>query len=284
MTQAAHISEPEAETNNYLRMAKAIRFIDAHAGEPISLNDVAAEIGLSPFHFERLFARWAGLSPLQLKRYIAFRSARDALVQGESVLDAAMSAGLSGPGRLHDQSVTFEAMSPGDVRARGRGLVLAHGVHESPFGQALVFTTPRGVAGLAFSDPGEEDAAFADMRGRWPLAEIREAQAETQWVADAIAKAGARVPLHLEGSNLQVKVWEALLAIPPGKITNYSAIAKAAGAPSAVRAVASAIGANPVSYFIPCHRVLRTTGALGGYRWGLARKKTMLAYDRMQTL
>ncbi len=250
---------------------------------PLALADIASAAGLSPFQFERLFARWAGVSPLRLKRYLAFRNARARLEAGASVLEAALDAGLSGPGRLHALSVAIEAMTPGEIKARGSGLSLAYGIHDSPFGLALVLASERGVAGLTFADPGEEDKALAQMRARFPAARFREAKRETAWVAAAIEKAATRVPLHLCGTNLQIKVWEALLEISPGRTTSYSAVARAAGAPAATRAVASAIGANPVAFFIPCHRVLRKSGALGGYRGGLERKMAMLAYEAVQT-
>ena len=267
---------------DYLRMTKAIAFIEAHTDRPLALADIANAAGLSPFQFERLFARWAGVSPLRLKRYLAFRNARARLEAGASVLEAALDAGLSGPGRLHALSVAIEAMTPGEIKARGSGLSLAYGIHDSPFGLALVFMSERGVAGLTFADPGEEDKALAQMRARFPAARFREAKSETAWVAAAIEAASARVPLHICGTNLQIKVWEALLDIPPGGTTSYSAVARAAGAPTATRAVASAIGANPVAYFIPCHRVLRKSGALGGYRGGLERKMAMLAWEALQ--
>jgi AraC family transcriptional regulator of adaptative response/methylated-DNA-[protein]-cysteine methyltransferase len=273
---------PVPRAADYMRMAKAIAFIEAHAGKPLLLDEAAAAAGLSPFHFERVFARWAGVSPLRLKRYLTFREARARLEDGASVLDAALAAGLSGPGRLHALSVTIAAMTPGELKRQGAGLSLAYGLHDSPFGIAVVLMSARGVVALEFADPGEEDKALAKMRARLPEAHFRAARDETAFVADAIGKAAARVPLHLFGTNLQLKVWEALLAIPPGRVTSYEAVAQATGAPTAVRAVASAIGANPVAYLIPCHRVLRKSGALGGYGGGLPRKMAMLAYEELQ--
>jgi AraC family transcriptional regulator of adaptative response/methylated-DNA-[protein]-cysteine methyltransferase len=268
---------------DYMRIAKAIAFIEAHALGPLALADIAEAAGLPAFQFERLFARWAGVSPLRLKRYLAFRAARAGLDAGASVLEAALDAGLSGPGRLHALTLAVEAVTPGEIKRRGAGLELAYGIHDSPFGLAVVLVSERGVAGLFFADAGEEDKALAKMRARFPLARFRESQSKTAAAAAQIGKAAARVPLHLCGTNLQLKVWEALLSIPPGRTTSYDAVARAAGAPRAVRAVASAIGANPVAYFIPCHRVLRKTGALGGYAGGLPRKRAMLAYEALRS-
>lgn len=277
-----HEAEPFPRAKAYVAMAKAIAFIEANAGVPLSLGAIARAAGLTPFALERAFARWAGLSPLRFKRYLAFRQARARLEGGASVLEAALETGLSGPSRLHDLSVTIAALTPGELKSRGRGLLLAYGFHDSPFGIAVVLMSPRGVAGLSFADPGKEEEALADLAARFPEARCRAAQGETAFVAEAIGKAAARVPLHLAGTNLQLKVWEALLAIPPGRRTSYSAVAARAGVPSAVRAVANAIGQNPVAYLIPCHRVLRKSGALGGYGGGLPRKMAMLAYEEIQ--
>jgi AraC family transcriptional regulator of adaptative response/methylated-DNA-[protein]-cysteine methyltransferase len=277
-----HEAEPFPRAQAYGAMAKAIAFIEANAGAPLTLAEIARAAGLSPFALERVFTRWAGLSPLRFKRYLAFRQARARLEGGASVLAAALEAGLSGPARLHDLSVAIAAMTPGELKARGRGLALAYGFHDSPFGIAVVLMSARGVAGLSFADPGEEEAALSDLRARYPQANFRPAQDETAFVAEAVGKAAASVPLHLCGTNLQLKVWEALLSIPPGRKTSYSAVARHAGVPQATRAVANAIGANPVAYLIPCHRVLRKSGALGGYGGGLKRKMAMLAYEEIQ--
>lgn len=283
--RASLAAEPDTTppSADYVRVAAAIRYIVHHKTESISLAAIAAAVGATPFQVERLFGRWVGISPMRLKRYLAYGKARTALRSGHPVLDAALAAGLSGPGRLHDLSLSIEAMSPGLVRSGGQGLALTWGCHDSPFGSALIFVTPKGVAGIGFADPGDESHVFEDLRRRWPEAECRRSEDKTAWVAAAIRKASGQVPLHLGGTNLQLNVWEALLAIPPGQTSTYGAIAQAIGKPHAARAVGSAIGANPVAWLIPCHRVLRATGAFGGYRWGLERKSVMLAWEALRS-
>jgi AraC family transcriptional regulator of adaptative response/methylated-DNA-[protein]-cysteine methyltransferase len=279
-------SRSDRNSADYHRIERAIRFLDASSPTRPSLDDVAKHVGMSPFHFQRLFTRWAGISPKRFSQVLALEYAKDRLRDSRNMIDATYDAGLSSGGRLHDLFVNLEAMTPGEFRDNGQGLRISAGFHESPFGEALIATTERGVCGLSFHD-GSRRAALRDLAERWPQATIEERPRVTAPVASRIFKAleirdpAGLVPLGLlvRGTNFQVKVWRALLQIPVGSVATYEDIATAIGAPSAVRAVGTAIGRNPVAFLIPCHRVIRTTGALGGYRWGLPRKRAMLAWE-----
>ncbi len=252
-----------------------------------SLDTLADEVGTTPTALQKLFTRWAGLSPKAFLQAITLDNARRLLDDGMPLLDAALELGMSGPGRLHDLFVTHEAMSPGDYKSRGRGLTIRFGWHLSPFGLALIMATDRGLAGLAFADPGEERAAFADMSGRWPNAEYVEDMAATLPYATRIFDPSRWRPdeplkVVLIGSDFQVRVWEALLKIPLGRARSYSGLAAEIGRPTASRAVGAAIGANPISFVVPCHRALGKAGALTGYHWGLTRKRAMLGWEAGQ--
>jgi AraC family transcriptional regulator, regulatory protein of adaptative response / methylated-DNA-[protein]-cysteine methyltransferase len=252
-----------------------------------SLEELAAEVGDTPTGLQKLFTRWAGLSPKSFLQAVTLDHARRLLDQGMPLLDAAYEVGMSGPGRLHDLFVTHEAMSPGDYKSRGAGLTIRYGWHISPFGIALVMATDRGLAGLAFCDPGGERATFEDMTSRWPNASYIEDMAATAPYAARIfepAKWRGEEPLRvvLIGTDFQVRVWEALLKIPMGRARTYSSIAAEIGAPQASRAVGAAIGANPVSFVVPCHRALGKSGALTGYHWGLTRKRAILGWEAGQ--
>lgn len=270
----------------YTQIAQAIDYIVANYPAQPPLARIAAHIGLSPSHFQRLFTRWAGISPKRLLGAIAADHARALLRQSHSVLDTAYAVGLSGPGRLHDLLITHEAMSPGAFKAYGQGVEIGWGWHPSPFGDCLVLETDRGICGLAFAGDGEQPAVLADMFARWPDAHFVPAPVRAaRRVQQIFAPPGregetAPLPLLLIGTNFQIKVWEALMRIPYGHTVSYQDLAHAIGNPGAVRAVGSANGRNPISYLIPCHRVLRKSGALGGYHWGLARKQAMLAFER----
>ena len=266
---------------DYARVERAIRFLEQHAGRSPSLAEVAKGAGLSPAHFQRLFTRWAGISPKRFLQFLAKERAVGLLSRSATVLDASWDAGLSGPGRLHDLLVSTEAVTPGEVASGGRGVAIAWGFHPTPFGECLLGITDRGICHLAFVGPGGRHQALADLRRRWPQATLREDRAAAARTAErAFAGTGsARVRLHLAGTNFQVKVWEALLRIPPGAATTYGDIARRIGRPSAARAVAGAVAANPVAWLIPCHRVLRSLGALAGYRWGIERKQAMLGWE-----
>ncbi len=261
---------------------RAIELIDAARAEGrgvLALDVLAREMGMSPAHFQRVFSRWAGVSPKRYQQYLALDHARRLLRERFTTLEAAHHAGLSGQGRLHDLFLRWEAMSPGEYARRGEGLEICYGWFESPFGEVLAMGTAKGLCGMAFAAELGRDVAFADMAARWPKARFREDEARIRpWVEAAFGQGGA-ARLHLIGAPFQIKVWEALLAIPSGHVTTYGEIARAIGNPRAVRAVGTAVGRNPVSWLIPCHRALRKSGALGGYHWGLPVKRSMLAWE-----
>jgi AraC family transcriptional regulator of adaptative response/methylated-DNA-[protein]-cysteine methyltransferase len=252
-----------------------------------SLDALAAEIGDTPTGLQKLFTRWAGLSPKSFLQAVTLDHARRLLDEGMPLLETAYEVGMSGPGRLHDLFVTHEAMSPGDYKSRGAGLTISYGWHVSPFGIALVMATDRGLAGVAFCDPGGERAALDDMSSRWPNARFVEDAGATASYAARIfdpQRWRGEEPLRvvLIGTDFQVRVWEALLRIPMGRAKSYSAIAAEIGAPKASRAVGAAIGANPLSFVVPCHRAVGKSGALTGYHWGLTRKRAMLGWEAGQ--
>ena len=267
-------------TEDYARMAEAIRFIDSTREEQPGLDTVAGHLGLSPGHFQRLFSRWVGVSPKKYQQYLTLGHARTLLRERHSVLDTTLETGMSGPGRLHDLFVGWEAMTPGEFARGGAGLDIAHGHGDTPFGDALILWTERGICGLAFTAETGREAAMADMRGRWPDARYREdAGRGTAMLHEIFGGGGNGVHLAVLGAPFQVKVWEALMAIPSGHVTTYSDIAARIGNPKAVRAAGTAVGRNPVSWLIPCHRALRKSGELGGYHWGLPVKRAMLAWE-----
>lgn len=264
------------------RVAEAIAILSRRDGAPPpTVPELAAHVRLSTSQLHRLFARWAGTTPKRFLQFVTANGARDRLLDDASVLEATYASGLSSAGRLHDLMVTIDAMTPGEVGTHGAGLELRTGTHETPLGRVLVATTPRGICLLTFvdpTDPSSGDPSTVAAR-RWPRANVVHDPATT-WAAIAPAFGGtAPVRLHVSGTNLQLKVWEALLRIPEGTTASYGQVAAAVGRPAAVRAVASAVGRNPVAYLIPCHRVIRSTGHLGGYAWGLDRKRLLLARE-----
>jgi AraC family transcriptional regulator, regulatory protein of adaptative response / methylated-DNA-[protein]-cysteine methyltransferase len=263
------------------RMAAAIAYLAAHYRDQPSLEEAAAAVGLSPFHFQRQFSRFVGVSPKAFIGHLSLNHAKRELAQGASVLAAALEAGLSGPSRLHDLCLKIEAMTPGDYAKAGQGVIIEYGFAHCPFGLALVLVTEKGVCGLGFGSEGEEDSMLADMTGRWPKATYRENATRAATLIQRIFAPGQTemLPLHLMGTPFQVKVWEALLAIPSGHFTTYGTIAKKIATPDSSRAVGAAVGRNPISWLIPCHRVLGSSGALTGYHWGIARKRAMLALE-----
>jgi AraC family transcriptional regulator of adaptative response/methylated-DNA-[protein]-cysteine methyltransferase len=268
----------ERDSYHYAVIARAIEHIAARAPEQASLEEVAGAVGLSPAHFQRVFSQWVGVSPKRYQQYLALDHAKRLLAERRSVLDTAHAAGLSGGGRLHDLFLRWEAMSPGAFARAGEGLEIAWGWFDSPFGPALAMGTDRGLCGLAFAAEVGRAAAMADLMARWPQARFLEApERVAPWVEAAFGGGAAR--LHLIGAPFQIKVWEALLQVPSGHITTYSDLAAAIGRPRAVRAVGTAVGRNPVSFLIPCHRALRKAGGLGGYHWGLGVKRAMLAWE-----
>ncbi|MGB3407694.1 MAG: bifunctional helix-turn-helix domain-containing protein/methylated-DNA--[protein]-cysteine S-methyltransferase [Jannaschia sp.] len=264
---------------HYATMRRAIELIDAHADAPPSLDALAAEMHMSPAHFQRVFSAWAGVSPKRFQQYLALGHAKALLQQRATVFDAAASAGLSGTGRLHDLFLRWEAMSPGDYARGGAGLAIRFGWIDSPFGDLLVMATDRGICGTAFAAETGCAAAMADLKGRWPEATFVEDHAAVASLASDLFRGAGEARLHLIGAPFQIKVWEALMEIPSGHVTTYGDIATRIGNPRAVRAVGTAVGRNPVSWLIPCHRALRKSGGLGGYHWGLPVKRAMLAWE-----
>ena len=266
------------------RIARAIRYLDEHVHDQPELAQVAAAVQLSEYHFQRLFRRWAGVSPKRFLQFLTAEHARRVLVSSANVLDAALESGLSGPGRLHDLTINVHALSPGEVRRRGEGLVVRYGYHGSPFGECLLGSTDRGICALGFVDAGGRDETLDDLRSRWPRAIWQRDDQATRRLADRVfylapARGDPALALHVHGTNFQVRVWEALLRVPEGALVTYGALARAVGDPRASRAVGSAVGANPISYLIPCHRVIRSTGVVGNYRWGSTTKKALIGWE-----
>jgi AraC family transcriptional regulator of adaptative response/methylated-DNA-[protein]-cysteine methyltransferase len=277
----ASAASPE---DDYRVVRQVIEFLTENWREQPSLDAAAAAVGLQPMRLQKLFTRWAGLTPKAFLQALTLDHARALLAQSATVLDTAYEVGLSGPGRLHDLFVTHEAVTPGAYRARGEGLVIRYGFHPSPFGRALIMSTERGLAGLAFADPGEETATLADMMVRWPRAQYVEDVARTAPLARRIfdpAQWRPETPLRivLIGSDFEIRVWETLLALPLGSATTYSDLARRIERPGAARAVGGAVGRNPVCFVVPCHRVLGRSGAITGYHWGLTRKRAILGWE-----
>jgi len=271
--------------SDYETVSRVVELLTEDYREQPSLEAIARQLGQSPTQLQKTFTRWAGLSPKAFLQAVTLDHAKRLLGrEGLPLLEASYELGLSGPGRLHDLFVTHEAMSPGEWKARGAGLTIRYGFHPSPFGVALVMITDRGLAGLAFNDAGAEKASFADMAGRWPNALYVEDSATTAGYAARIFnsdqwQAGEPLRVVLIGSDFQIRVWQALLKIPMGKAVTYSDVASDIGQPTASRAVGAAIGRNPISFVVPCHRALGKSGALTGYHWGLTRKRAMLGWE-----
>ncbi|MEL7343979.1 MAG: bifunctional helix-turn-helix domain-containing protein/methylated-DNA--[protein]-cysteine S-methyltransferase [Pseudomonadota bacterium] len=259
-------------------MRRAIERIDSDEGRNMSLEEIAAEMNLSPAHFQRLFSRWAGLSPKRLQQFLTLDHAKALLSERHTTLETAQAVGLSGSSRLHDLFLRWEAMSPGEFAKKGAGMTLRYGWFDGPFGRTLAMATDKGLCGMAFAEETGDDLALSDMMARWPAATFVE---DPGFMAANVAAAfgGGEACLHLIGAPFQIKVWEALMRVPTGHVTTYSDIAASIGKPRAVRAVGTAVGRNPISWLIPCHRALRKSGALGGYHWGLPVKRAMLAWE-----
>jgi AraC family transcriptional regulator, regulatory protein of adaptative response / methylated-DNA-[protein]-cysteine methyltransferase len=274
--------ETDSPGYHYGVIARAIERIDAAGGAPLPLDQLAADLRMSPAHFQRVFSRWVGVSPKRYQQYLALDHARQLLAERFTLLDAADEVGLSGTGRLHDLFLRWEAMSPGEFARAGEGLTIFWGWFESPFGPALVMGTERGICGIGFADEPGAEATMEDLVSRWQKATYVEDPMMLRPWALAAFGAGSRgeeTPLFMIGAPFQIKVWEALLRVPSGHVTTYSEIATSIGSPRAVRAVGTAVGRNPVSWLIPCHRALRKSGGLGGYHWGLPVKRAMLAWE-----
>ncbi|MDF0598359.1 bifunctional helix-turn-helix domain-containing protein/methylated-DNA--[protein]-cysteine S-methyltransferase [Psychromarinibacter halotolerans] len=274
--------QSQEDSYHFAVMRRAIDLIDEGAADGLSLDELAGAMKMSPAHFQRLFSRWVGVSPKRYQQYLTLDHARAMLRSNFTTLATSHAVGLSGPGRLHDLFLRWEAMSPGDYARAGEGLTILWGWFESPFGPALVMGTDKGICGIGFAAETGEEAAMEDLLSRWPKATfVEDPMALRPWVLNAfgVEDAGQPTPLFLIGAPFQIKVWEALLSIPTGQVTTYSEIARAIGNPRAVRAVGTAVGRNPISWLIPCHRALRKSGGLGGYHWGLPVKRALLAYE-----
>ena len=276
-----NLSSPEPR--DFRRIARAIEFVASHFREQPSLEEIAAAAGMSEYHFARVFRQWAGISPKQLVQRLSLEAAKESLSDDASVLQAALDAGLSGPGRLHDLFVALEAVTPGEFKSRGEGLTIRYGTADTPFGPARIATTARGTAFLGFADSAGRVAGWPEYREAWRAAKWQADEAAARQVARAIwgvaPPGGRRLTLWVHGSNFQIQVWRALLAQGASATLSYEALARMIGRPTAARAVGTAVGANPVAWLIPCHHVLRKNGALGGYRWGIERKRAMLAWE-----
>ena len=268
----------QSPSYHYAVIARALRLIDA-AGPALTLDDLARQMDMSPAHFQRVFSQWVGISPKRYQQYLTLDHARRLLAERFTVLDTALATGLSGPSRLHDLFLRWEAMSPGDYARGGAGLTLFTGWFDSPFGPVLAMGTGRGLCGMGFAAEMGAEATTEDLTRRWPAATyVADPERLRPWVEAAFGK-GGEAALHLIGAPFQIKVWEALMRVPSGHVTTYSEIAGAIGHPAAVRAVGTAVGRNPVSFLIPCHRALRRDGGLGGYHWGLPVKRAILAWE-----
>ena len=270
------------DSREFARMTRAIEFIEREYQRQPKLAEIARHVGLSDFHFNRLFRRWTGLTPKQYLAEVTSRAASAALRDEPSVMEAAHSVGLSGGGRLHDLTVTLEAMSPGEIRAGGEGVEIRHGITVTPFGSAFVAETARGLLRLSFLDGRSDAAEMATLRASWPRARFVRDDKRVAELAAAIWSDGHKtvtLPLAVSGTNFQVQVWRALLELDPGATVTYSALARKLGKPDGARAVGNAVGANPIAWVIPCHRVLKASGELGGYRWGAARKQMIRRWE-----
>lgn len=283
--------EAQNQTRDYARVEKAIRYIEAHYRDQPPLDRIAAETGLSPHHFQRLFTRWAGISPKQFVRYLTVDYAKAALDRTGPVLDAALESGLSGPSRLHDLFVDYEAVTPGEYKTMGAGLDFRYGFHDGPFGGFLLAATDRGICSLTFVDAAakERDARLGELRARWPGGAFIHDPDFTGGLAERAFAPGTNGPsgplrVWLKGTNFQIKVWEALLLVPMGRLSSYGEIGRAMGKPRAARAIGTALADNPVAWLIPCHRVIRATGGFKtDYRWGSARKRAMIGWEAAQS-
>lgn len=271
--------------DDYTRVTRVIEYLEARHTEQPDLATLAQVVELSPAHFHRLFVQWAGVTPKDFLQCLTLEHARSLLRRGESVLDTALQTGLSGPGRLHDLCVSLEAASPGEMKSGGWGWTMVYGVAATPFGQCALAESPRGLCVLSFIDPEPESQVLEEMNREWPQARwLRDDRVAESWAARIFigrekGNAGTSLKVFVRGTPFQVRVWQALLRIPTGTLTTYGELAARVGNPTASRAVGSAVGANPLSYLIPCHRVIRGTGVIGEYRWGHLRKRALIAQE-----
>jgi AraC family transcriptional regulator, regulatory protein of adaptative response / methylated-DNA-[protein]-cysteine methyltransferase len=282
-------SENVYDSEDYDRIARAIAFMRQHHLSQPDLATVAQHLRLSEYHFQRLFTQWAGISPKRFLQYLTIEYAKSKINQTQSLLNLTLDVGLSSPGRLHDLFVNLEAMSPGEFKAGGAGLQIHYGIHDTPFGKALIATTARGVCNLHFLDAADQLTAEQILRRSWSNAEIIHDAKDTQPLDDlifdsSISREQKPLTLLVKGTNFQIQVWRALLKVPLGGMTTYQTVAEMIGCPTAARAVGNAVGNNPIGYLIPCHRVIRESGELGGYRWGLERKTAILGWEASRVI
>jgi len=272
------------QSDDYQRIEKAIQFIEENFKSQPTLDKIAESVHLSKFHFDRMFKRWAGISPIQFMQFMTLDYTKQRLADSRSLLDTSLDAGLSGPGRLHDLFVTFEAMTPGEFKKQGAGLNISYGFSDTPFGECLLAMTERGISHLGFVKGGNRSDALNQLFDAWPGAEFKENAVPVKSIAESIFRIGETnkpgpFNLHLKGTNFQINVWKALLRIPEGWVVSYQDIAAHIGRPKAFRAVANAIAINPVGYLIPCHRVIAKSGKIHQYRWGSSRKKALIGWE-----
>lgn len=269
--------------NDFERVARVIRYLDEHHAEQPDLQALAGQVGLSPFHFHRLFSSWAGVTPKDFLQCLTVEHVKESLRAGKSVLESSLDAGLSGPSRAHDLCVTLEAATPGEMKSGGEQWNIVAGFAETPFGNALLAESPRGICHLAFVDAGEENAAWTELQENWPHANLVRKDSAAVKLARKIFTRPARpfAPLRafVQGTPFQLRVWRALIQVPPGRLVTYGDLAASIGQPTAARAVGSAVGSNALGYLIPCHRVIRETGVIGQYRWGQLRKRALVAWE-----
>lgn len=275
----------DSPASDYYRIEQALRYLQANYRQQPSLAEIAGSLHLSEYHFQRLFLRWVGISPKRFLQYLTKENAKTLLAESLSVFDVSLALGLSGASRLHDLFISCEAVTPGEYKQHGAGLNITYGFHPTPFGECLLAMTERGLCGLAFADEGQTDPLLADFQQRWQQARlIYDPSTTAPYAARIFALArdpgASPLQLFLNGTNFQIQVWQALLRIPPGRLTTYGQLAASLGHPNASRAVGSAVGDNPIAYLIPCHRVIRQDGELGGYRYGLARKQAILGWEQ----
>lgn len=275
-------SAEDSPSADYQRIAAAIEFIVAHVDRQPELADIAAQVQLSPSHFQRLFSRWAGVSPKRFLQVLTVERAKNLLLTSAPLLEVADNLGLSSGSRLHDHFVQLEAVTPGEFKSAGAGVTIHYGVHETPFGAAFIGLTGRGICRLAFIGEGGLEEQMTELRHSWGRAQLLEDNATTYQTLDSLFNGAPRdkpLSVCVTGTNFQINVWRALLRVPPGNLVSYNQIAQAIGSPKSARAVGGAVGANPVAVLIPCHRVIRQSGALGGYRWGETRKHALHAWE-----
>lgn len=270
--------------SDYNRIEKAMTYMSEHTSRQPTLEEVAAHVHLSPFHFQRVFCRWAGTTPKRFLQALTLERGKKMLKEEQSLMDVSHAIGLSGGARLHDHFVTLEAVTPGEYRNNGEGVAIQYGFHDTPLGKMFAAVTRRGVCRMEFLDYGAADEVLTELRKTWPKGELIQNESATSYVIDALFSEQAGwghgpLSLNVVGTNFQVAVWRALLRIPPGRLASYSQIARALGYPKASRAVGNAIGANPVALLIPCHRVIQQSGAMGGYRWGAPKKQMVQMWE-----